>query len=633
MRLVHTRGAFHGLLILLLGIMGTLHYVQSEITLRDQEIFAGKAALERSILESQVALGSELQAIALDTPMLQNLGWKLLHSVKSSLSGRLRRGILDHVELFDDSCQSITSGNLTPNFTSPCDKDLTGKKVHWHPHAGTSSITLEQPIRSGDGKLFIVAGSVLIDDQWLTRHAELKALLSQLDLELTKGDEGEILTDFPVPINKTRITDRLLTKPIRRGIERSSTLVIPLFIAIILLVLTDLWARRSEQLGIEDELKKHYDLTRKDLASKTEDLEFLRHSSLSERISLGLSKSQKAFERSLALKVEALHHSNLKRNALEQELRQKEGILETQKKRLAELAELDGLQMQLERTLGKFLDMMLRLRDSLCDTEQGIANELKTTAHRQYLRLTGWREGVTERGSRKFIRSLAETPSSRPQFETELDEAISDIIAEARTTQDLADKVKLDAAATLSQVSYATKIAALWHGITAKSLTEKDHLDSDIHAIYDQAQSLIQLDKKFDRIRLAPLETNECIVNLPQSIPPALWVSSLHQLYLASLELTPLKDIVLKTHLRSDGTRGYLIVQLAHPSADLLPLRSDKQSYHLEIAESMLAAFGVKVTALPVLKGPAPLAITWELEHIESQQTVHRTESSDVTLS
>jgi hypothetical protein len=619
MRLLRARGASHALLLSLLVALAAFAYLGQTVNRRDHELASASSAITTTMLQSQWELAGELQSISLDTPMLQNLGWKLVHSVKSSLNGRVRRGVLDHLELFSDQCQSLAHSSLIGNFSGTCNKEASASiQSRTLTHDGDRTLTVTRSLRGIDGSPLYVSGSVKLDDQWLTRHGELKTALERFGLHLAKPEDRGVLLlgqdGNELSLKPIRLRDALLTRIPRRILNRTVMMIGPIFAGILLLIMTDFWRRRSEFKEVAKTLGGHLAFTSKLIpasAAPSEPSE--APTSLLGHLRTTLSAAEETMTRALALKAEALHHAQLKKQILESEIRQKDTVLESQKNRLAELAELDALAMQLERTLSSFLHTMMSLREHAADTEDGIAKTLYERAKAQETRLAAWRQGLTERGTRKFIRSLAETPGTT--HETKLEDELNAILAETAEIADLSHKIRTDARKTLAQVTYATKIAALWQGITLKS--KSPHENQGLEDILEQAQDLIHLDKKYSDIRFNPNDPSFNAIPLPPAIPEPLWVASLHQLYLASLELTPLKGVQLKTHVRRDHEQCYLIVQLAHPSSDLLPHRSDRQNIHLDIAESMLAPFGVTVTALPVLKGPAPIAMKWRRPDID----------------
>ena len=55
-----------------------------------------------------------------------------------------------------------------------------------------------------------------------------------------------------------------------------------------------------------------------------------------------------------------------------------------------------------------------------------------------------------------------------------------------------------------------------------------------------------------------------------------------------------------------------LVVQVVATDDQVLPQRTQRQTYLLEVAKSVLTPFAVNVAALPALEGPFPIALTWQ---------------------
>jgi hypothetical protein len=219
--------------------------------------------------------------------------------------------------------------------------------------------------------------------------------------------------------------------------------------------------------------------------------------------------------------------------------------------------------------------------------------------------LAVWRQGITERGARKFLRGLSETPGAS-EGATALDDEIARL--EARTAGVAAAGTSATArtARLRDAAAFAARVAGLWHGLALK--THEDQSCDSLLQPLAEAEALLAIEPPLAGLTFANPPEDVDAARLPE-LPKALWVSALYHVLHAVAEVAHGAEARVVSRIRPDGDKLVLVVQIA--AGALLPRRGGQQAYHLEIARAMLAPFGIAVSALPTLDGPYPAALAW----------------------
>ena len=127
----------------------------------------------------------------------------------------------------------------------------------------------------------------------------------------------------------------------------------------------------------------------------------------------------------------------------------------------------------------------------------------------------------------------------------------------------------------------------------------------------ESAQELIGQNRKYRNVQFQNL-LNEAETRQIPDIPVSLWQSALFQIYASVAELSSGKPARVVTRIRKDDVKTMLVVQVVATEDHVLPQRTQRQTYLLEVAKSILTPFAVNVAALPALEGPFPIALTWQ---------------------
>jgi hypothetical protein len=336
-------------------------------------------------------------------------------------------------------------------------------------------------------------------------------------------------------------------------------------------------------------------------------------------LNLALPQARQLVTHAIKVKSETIQGLRDKRQALEHQLKAREESLQKLSSRLAELAELDSLAVQLKRTTAIFLKRMDAFHSDADDLDQVTAKAIASESD-QLLRLAAdWKLGIAERGARKFIRSLAETPYIAPlnlagdtvsaQAErSELEVQLEVYYQHSLQLSDLAINAGRITSQMVQGAAFAARLAALWHGLALKS-HDAERCDA-LLAPLEEAQALVLLEPELRATNFINPQAEDLERTLP-AVPKQIWVSSLYHVYLALAELAKGEGVQVATRIRSGGPKVLLAIQVSATTGKPLPQRSDKQAYHLEISRSMLAPFHISLSVLPAVDGPYPVVLSW----------------------
>ena len=613
----------------LCALLGSVALTEAALHQRWQNLQAARSAYLLAIADTQLKLTQLMSRVGGDGALAQNLKWKLSHSVRATLDGMLEKGQLDLIALFGQGCSDLgRAGSAALAVQCPSAESLRGKgtSFQWSSTQGATTMALMTPLDGTEVNLVAAVGVVSLDDQWLSLQSGLHPIIQSLGLRF--GQSGGVTLVEPVNTRggdgATLRSDQLIDKLIySRAVQRwffHTSLVWPCLLLTLGWGLYVLWREAGAAQRTNTQV---VDFTAwcRSLASSSAAIappSVTTAEGLVE-LNLGLPIARSLVNHALQVKNEAMHGLRHKRQTLEAQLKTKEDELQKLKVRLAELAELDSLAVQLKRTTAIFLQRMDSFHSDVDDLDQIAAKQIGHEGNALLRLATQWQHGIAARGARKFIRSLAETPhdlAASPQdgqtqdlsVVSELDVQLADYYQHSLQLSDLAITTQRITGQLQHTASFAARLAALWHGLALKS-HDAEPCDS-LLAPMEEAQALVQLEPDLLAACFINPEAEDLERNLP-AVPKPIWISSLYHVYIALAELAKGESAQVVTRLRGSGTKTLLVIQVSSTAGKPLPQRSERQAYHLEISRAMLAPFHISLSVLPALDGPYPIVLTW----------------------
>lgn len=575
-----------------------------------------------SLTATRTQLAGLLEKIATDKSLAHNLSQNLQHSIKSTLEAQLQAGALDQLTLLNAACEPIaksSKGRFVPVDCS--DQSKMSTQFFWVINDGVPSLVLNRALpESVSDKLFL-QGVVRLDHTWLANQSGLAAMFSGLSIETGSNgtmihQEGEMPDGtFAASISSTSLFDKLLISRVGKDLVYGNPFLLP---CLILALITSI-LMIAREFALNHRLKQ----AGNELVTWAKSISPIGGFTAPGRAPVAatgvpakdLAIAKELVSKALEMKNEQIHKIGLRRDKLETQVRGlNEDILSSQK-RLSELAELDSLAIQLGNTSESFLNHVQDMNLKAEDMSDIAGTEIAERGAILHSMLMEWQEGVTLRGSRKFIRTLAETKGTAKDSSL-LDDQIITIATIAGEISDLAINASILAHKIAETSSFSARIAGLWHGIALKTNTDK--VCTSLQPVIDDAQEVIKQNKKYRFVHFQNLVPEHLAGAIPE-IPVSLWQSALFQVYASAAEISSGKPARIVTRIRQDADKTMLVVQVAATEGHVLPQRTQRQTYLLEVAKSVLTPFAIEVSALPALEGPFPVALTWSSGHRPGQ--------------
>jgi len=584
---------------------------------RRAEVIEAREAYVMALSNTRNQLHRLVENVATDKSLKFNLDMKLEHSIKSTLDAQLQTSALDQLTLMTASCDPIAKSSKSRYVPYKCpDSKKVNTNFFWISNEGSPSLALIRSLTDINGTPMFLMGIVHINQNWLSTFPELATNLERL--KFTIAGEGVVIYDgstldqnfFAAPLISQHNFDRYLLKSDTGKINYNRPFLLTCLTLALLLCMFVV----AREYVFNQKLKKAgHDLI--EWAKSISPIGSFIVPGKTPIVATGipakdLSSAKDLLGRALTLKNEHMHAIAQKRDLAETQVKSlKEEIL-TLQKRLSELAELDSLAIQLGNTSESFLEHVQTMNLNAEDVADIVGTDIAERGGMLHNMLMEWQEGVVERGSRKFIRSLSETPG-RTKESSLLDEQIITIATLAGEISDQAIHASILAHKIAETSSFTARIAGLWRGIALK--TNADKVCHSLIPVIEAAQEVVGQNRSYRTVQFQNLLNDSEAKQIPD-IPVSLWQSALYQIYASVAELSSGKPARVVTRMRKDGAKRMLIVQIVATENHILPQRTQRQTYLLEVAKSVLTPFTVQVAALPALEGPFPIAMTWHTD-------------------
>jgi hypothetical protein len=641
MRLPKLKGVkINPLIILVISLLGaglsqeSLYWAEA----RRQALDEARAGHVAALTATRTQLAGLMKGVTSDKVLAQNLGWRLSHSAKAALSSKLEKGGLDGLLLVDRNCRELGRASLGGNAPSCPFKNTAPRPDRFAWLADKDGkpplLTLVSRMAEVRGEELYAVGQVQLSADWLSLHPRLRHHVRTLDLTIgatSAEPQGAIIVaegvENGVPlaalVSPSRLDGWLIRQPVGTGV-RANRLLWPCLILAALAAFAWWWRTRQEWRAAATHLA--------DFSNWCRSLTPLGDTVTVEPVvgahnQVSLSQAQQFVSQALQVKIEAMRGLTVKRHALEDSVKARDAEIQNLERRLSELAELDSLATQLMRTTGSFLTRMQEFHsraEDVCDVVGGRLAEQSQILEKM---IADWQQGIAERGSRKFIRTLAETPgegaalhdgtaSGDQSGSTLLDDELKRLGALARDIADLAVGAAVDGHALVEDAAFAQQIAAFWHGLAMRS--DDEAVCSSLFDPIDDAQQLVKLEAPHAALPFANLLTDDEATLIPPVAKPV-WASALYHVYLCMAEMAEESGATIATRMRVTDDRVLLVVSLALGQSAHQKRRSDREPHHLEVARSILAPFDISLAVLPTLDGPFPVALSWNIDALTAQ--------------
>lgn len=604
------------ILLVLLPILGWAVGIEQSVNHRRAQILEARAAYVSALTQTRTQLAGLMAKVVTDKTLTQNLSWKLNHSVQSSLDAKLENGGMDQIALYVKGCQELgrASGEKYFPLTCPTAEGAAPEgRFYWTSTEDHPGLVLTRKVPGFDDAY--VVGMVRLDGNWLNVHPDLKQKMQALKLRIGPGKGAVLLREgvdakgqaLAALVSDHRM-DKYLIAESGKDLAYGNPLLWPCLILALLCTSAALLSQRWKKSKVKDELQAFGDWAKSLTPGGEITLPGKERLAMTGNLQEDLLLARQMVAHAVQLKTDMVHGLSARRGLLESQLKSREEEIQKLKHRLAELAELDSLAIQLARTTGSFLERMEAFHDDAEDLEALCSRGVAAGSKSLFDVLMDWQQGIAERGARKFLRSLSETPGLNNEQDSLLDEQVMLLLTLSGEVADQASAAATRSAKLVETCAFATKLAGLWHGLALKTNAEK--VCTSLAQPLEEAQGLVRMEKAFANVDFANLVTEreaECIPELPKTV----WVSALYHVYLAMAELAAGQDAKIVSRMRRDQGKILFVIQATAEGGKALPKRGEKQAYHMEISRSILGPFDISLTVLPALDGPFPVSLAW----------------------
>lgn len=587
------------ILISLLGLMS----LDKKLAERAGSLDRARQAFVTALADTRTQLAGLLAVVSGDKRIQKAIDWQLSHSTEQTLKAFLQRGAMDHLAIFHSDCKLVAHASLGEGLSPTCpDSDRNKSGIRWSREAGVPVLTLHRPI---DGSL-IAVGRVHLQREWLSLYPHMQTAMDHLDLSIVTnlkdkqvmivGEGLQTNGDFAATLVSSGLIDALA---LQWGEENRA--VFPavqylLAICLFLLAVTR-WRMREGERRAKRELGNFVDWCRS--------LSPLAIHSAAETDAISLPNAQKFISIALQTKIDTLRQLSGRRDHLEMTLRSRERESQQLQRRLADLAELDSLAGQLQESIAAFIQRLHQLHHKTRTLENLLQAGIGDSSQSLFTAIEQWRAGIQEKGARKFLRGMSETPGrdeSLSLLDEQLDqmqETIVKLHEQAITGALMTDEI-VEAAALAGQ------IASHWHSLA--TIDHQIELPETLDHALEQATQLVCLTHSFR------LDSQIATTPLPP-VPEKIWIAALHHLLLAQIELWDTSreehELTITAKTKTHGDHGWLILAF-NEQPKFTPPRSET-NHHLEVAKAILGPFPIELTMLPVRESMPPLALRWSL--------------------
>jgi hypothetical protein len=565
--------------------------------------------------------------VASDPSITRSIELGNINALTQALQTYLKLGEVSQIEVLDQSCSLLaraTSSNKLlgagcheSQFQRP---SLSWQKASNGPDFLTMSLVKEV---SGNKKVLLSA-HVALDTPWLSVYPELFSLIhSNRIILFDTSRKGQLWQGAYAatgePIVSMRIGGWLsgfLPDMTKYSLEASPY---PIWVGFFVIGLALIGTFIEQELRIkrEQSLKqRYYDWSQQFLVlGKSEDTQSFDPKRSWEQILAGIEKRVDYFveQKQIQWKLTRERQDQMAFGAV-----QRDKIISDLQEKLAGLSDLASLKEQLQHSSKSFLTRMEDVR-GVCEDMFDIASQGLATHSKSLQALSKrWKEGINdvahpERGARKFLRSLSETPSERPGL-TRLDDDLDSLTEITGITIDQSLHLSILSRQVLTELEAGVRVAGMWLSLSMRE-NEREKTSDWLDCLLC-AQNLVIAEAAYKGVVFERLPQFANTAETYPEVPKVALVSGLFHLYMALLAGVDLKELTLPIVLRqkrfsSQGTMILSLPHLAEDVGDASPGRS--QGYHMDLAKAILTPLGIRAAFLPPTIAGVPVAITWPL--------------------
>ncbi|MFW7377368.1 MAG: hypothetical protein ACOH5I_01005 [Oligoflexus sp.] len=598
-----------------------------QIDLRLKRIKQAQHQYQQAIIKTYQSLTTVAYEILDDSNLRQNLEWDLNHSNAGILRRYIYPGRISFIRVVTADCRllSHTEGgviNGSPCLNTPI-ASLTKPEFSWSEHLEKALVTLHMPFQVKNLTYVLLLGTYL-DHAWFHHHPHMDQLRSSVDLEILpakRATKGLLLQEEGFSNHNKSYQANLYTQdwllnfmPFLMRIKSKSMDQAVLYLAVLTLLLLAaviILLRRQEF---------------KLLQSLTEFQSWvgnLGSGSEGQQKSIDSSTDPKSYLLKIREDIKRIHDFHFNRDrSLQAIIDQQKNDYDKIQKDLLDLQQkyylakqTETLYSQFQQTSHGFIKLQSELYEQTENLADAISHGISQQVHGLYKIIEKWERELAVMNPRKFIRTLAERPSTIRGETTELEADVASITEIGKHLSHTSLHIAIEVQKILQQINQSLQVAL--------HLGAMEHTDNrrgqQLITMIQQAQNLVPMsqdipDHQFINLVEAKLSVQH--IEIPQSI----WVSILYHLYMTLIEVArPFQapKISIQSRVRQREQQIALVLTIDElPDHGELASKSERAQSHFELVKQLLRPYHMQVIELPQVHHSFSLALTWLEEKI-----------------
>lgn len=582
--------------------------VDQGIRTRLQELEDAQHLFTEAISQTKNDLLIKVGEVASDSTIPQHLTWGLAHSVRSTLESHIASGKLDQVTLWTKGGTETGRARdiQVKRPFEPGEADKAVDRWTWSQEGSTPELSIFRPLVGSSAHIY-VTGSVSLGKTWLERFPHLQKKIDQFDLRVAQAAFDGISIK-PIDKNQTspklislRTSDRWILAIHRKWGANIIPSTWPSFILAVAFALAALSKTKKKFALLEKQASSHLQWCEELSGERIFD-EFTTNKSFDASI------AKRHIERALALKNSAHQDLQEKIVGLEAQIQRMDDDLKRRQKQLLSIAPFQSMAVQVLALIDPFLNQLDDFHQGTLNAAMMLQKRVAVSSQNLTQVLQRWTSDWKARGSRKFIRSLAETPGKEPNS-TALDD---DIALIERTSLELMGSGEK----TVAYMAYLTEKAAglkacaeRWDSMREQSFAPEEATLP--FQVLKEAQDMlaILMESRGQKIEFLNHPSHTPDLGLPPS-PQQVWVAAIFHLLQAFFLFRTDAHCKISCRIRTHGDRGLMVFQ-GRKTESSSPQKSEQgltATDLMELARTLLSPYDTSLQALPQ-KDPSVLAL------------------------
>jgi hypothetical protein len=548
----------------------------------------GQMELLKALHFSQTINSQVTNSLMTDKTLAQNVTWRLIHSVQGTLSARLQEPFVEDITIWASECKIIAKVGTIPSGDLPCPEvelkkkefsastsrqDQTYRRSFWHQTQNNLIyITAAKLPLLSDGAWMMVG--MRFQEDWTRQFPDLAKILARYHYRISVDPgtgsapvESDLTLRLPSGV-RGRYLDFLFDDRIQFYAERLSGFF--WFMAFILIVVWVILLHKYQK-NLHRHLASTHESMLGTISSLAQDTEFAspefrseflngyleQFSEHKESVTLSLNLQKDAFEKLIQIIKRLDSDFKYDKKNMEEDNRRLINDNQMMEGQIANTRGIVLLHSQQCRLIGAishlFGDFELHLDDLLTTLEAGYLS-----AKAQHSNLNLWQQMIAQKGARKFIRSLSETPGQN-EGKTALDDQVGFLIHQAEVQKTMAIGSQKIGRLMASWFEVAQSLALFWEDFIKNRPSQ--HLG-------DQLSDWVLLAQKWAQLSGVAGNSEEIFVNnLGAQVPiqpssKTSWILFLVHIYSYFLEELDEGPFKILTTSKNDGRTQCLLVQI-----------------------------------------------------------------------